>query len=130
MAKQRINPEKLSPPPGGIYSHVVRAGNTVYISGQLARDAGGNVIGLNEAGAQWLHCWSNVCAAVEAAGGRPADIVKIVSYVSGADNLPKVREAREKLAPADPPASTMIVVAGLADPRYLVEVDAIAVLED
>lgn len=130
MARQHLNPSTLGAPPGAIYSHVVKVGNAAYISGQLARDVEGNVVGLNDAEEQFRQAWSNVCSAVEAAGGKAADIVKITTYVVGANNIAVVREARRKLGLVDPPASTMIVVAALADPRFLVEVDAIAVLED
>ena len=56
--------------------------------------------------------------------------MKTTTYVVGAENLPAVREARRELGLESPPTSTMVVVAALADPRYLVEVDAIAILAD
>jgi enamine deaminase RidA (YjgF/YER057c/UK114 family) len=127
--KQHLNPDDLSPPPGGIYSHVVVAGQTVYVSGQLARDGTGNLVGEGDAAVQYAQVWRNLLAALASAGAKPDDLVKTTTYVAGAAHLAAVREARVALGLTDPPASTMIVVAGLADPRFLVEVDAIAVID-
>jgi 2-iminobutanoate/2-iminopropanoate deaminase len=130
MDSQHLNPAALSPPPDGIYSHVVKVRDMVFISGQLARDRAGNPVSPGDIRGQYRQVWANLCAAVEAAGGTPANIVKTTTYVVGAENLPAMREVRRELGLQAPPTSTMIVVAALADPRYLVEVDAIAVLPD
>ena len=129
MAKEHTNPQGLSPPPDGLYSHVVRAGSTLYVSGQLARDADGGLVGEGDVSAQFRQVWANLRLALEGAGGTLRDLVKTTTYVVGAENLTAVRRARRELLPEEPPASTMVVVAGLADPRLLVEVDAIAVIE-
>ncbi len=124
-----LNPSELSPPPGGIYSHVVRAGNTVYLSGQLARDAAGNLTGADDAAAQYRQVWANVAAALESVGGTARDLVKTTTYVVGEHNLAPIRAARQEMTVHPPPASTMVVVAALANPAFLVEVDAVAVLD-
>ncbi len=128
MSNRHLNPAGLTPAPGGIYTHVVQAGNTVYIAGQLARDANGEVVGVGDVAAQLRQVWSNLTVALEGAGARLEDLVKTTYYIVGAENLEAVRATRRALALTDPPASTMVVVAGLADPRFLVEVDAIAVV--
>jgi enamine deaminase RidA (YjgF/YER057c/UK114 family) len=125
--KQYINPEGLNDPPGGIYSHVVVTGSTIYVSGQLARDTAGNVIGAGDAVTQYRQAWSNVERALAAVGATSRDIVKSTIYVVGADNIPDIRFVRKELLPPGPPASTMVVVAALADPRFLVEIEVIAV---
>ena len=69
--------------------------------------------------------------AVKAAGGTLKDIVKTTTYVVGADTGAKIRPARQELLPAEGrPTSTTVIVAGLADPDFLVEVEAIAVIGD
>jgi enamine deaminase RidA (YjgF/YER057c/UK114 family) len=125
--KQYINPEELSSPPGGIYTHVVVTGRTIYVSGQLARDAAGNVIGEGDAIAQYRQAWSNVEHALAAVGATSRDIVKSTTFVVGPENIPDIRFVRQELLPPGPPASTMVVVAALADPRFLVEIEVIAV---
>jgi 2-iminobutanoate/2-iminopropanoate deaminase len=130
MARQYINPAGLTAPPGGIYNHVVRVKDMVFISGQLARDVDGNPVGHGDIKAQYRQVWKNLCTAVEAAGGTEDDIVQTVTYVVGEENITAMREIRAEICPKHPPTSTMVVVAGLADSRYLVEVNAIAVLGD
>ena len=129
MAKEFINPAELSPSPSNIYNHVVKVGNTAYIAGQVSRDLSGQTVHAGDPDGQIRQVWANLEAAVKAAGGTLADVVKTTTYVVGAENLAKIRPARLELLPADGrPTSTTIVVAGLADPDLLVEVEAIAVI--
>ncbi|HIN04841.1 MAG TPA: RidA family protein [Dehalococcoidia bacterium] len=131
MPREFLNPEGMATPPSNIYHHVVKVGNTVYIAGQLARDLEGRAMYPGDAEAQTRQAWANLEIAVKAAGGALTDIVKTNTYVVGAENLPKVRAARLAVQPPErPPTSTTVVVAGLADPELLVEVEAIAVLGD
>ena len=128
MAKEYINPDAISPPPNGIYTHVVKDGNTVYVAGQLANDKDGNLVGEGDPGAQYLQVWANVGAALASVGATVNDLVKTTTYIVGSENMAAVRAAREKVAPANPPTSTMVVVAGLARPGAVVEVEGIATL--
>ena len=131
MPREFLNPEGMATPPSNIYHHVVKVGNTVYIAGQLARDLEGRAMYPGDAEAQTRQAWANLEIAVKAAGGALTDIVKTNTYVVGAENLPKVRAARLAVQPPERrPTSTTVVVAGLADPEPLVEVEAIAVLGD
>ena len=126
MAKEFINPAELAPSPSNIYNHVVKVGNTVYIAGQVSRDLTGQTVHAGDPDAQIRQVWANLEAAVKAAGGSLTDIVKTTTYV-----VAKIRPARlELLPPEGRPTSTTIVVAGLADPGLLVEVEAIAVIEE
>jgi enamine deaminase RidA (YjgF/YER057c/UK114 family) len=126
--REHLNPKELYPPPGGLYSHAVRVGDTVYVSGQLARDPQGTVVSPGDVIGQFRQVWSNLVVALNTAGCTPRDLVKTTTYVVGAENIAAIRRVRRELLPKKPPASTMVVVAGLADPQLLVEVDAIAVL--
>ncbi len=129
MEREFMNPEGMATPPSNLYNHVVKVGNTVYIAGQLSRDENGNAIHIGDAEAQTVRAWANLKTAVEAAGGTLADIVKTNTYVVGTENLAKVRAARLNILPPEGrPTSTTVVVAGLADPGLVVEVEAIAVL--
>jgi len=131
MAREFINPPDLATPPSNIYNHVVKVGTTVYISGQVSRDMNGSTSHVGDPEAQIREVWANLEIAVKAAGGSLKDIVKTTTYVVGAENLGKIRAARLSLLPPDGrPTSTTLLVAGLADPDLLVEVEAIAVLGD
>jgi len=131
MAKEYINPPELAPSPMNIYNHVVKVGNTVYIAGQVPRGLDGKAAHVGDSVAQIRMVWANLEIAVKAAGGTLADIVKTTTYVVGADTGAKIRPARLEILPAEGrPTSTTVVVAGLADPGFLVEVEAIAVIGD
>lgn len=131
MEREFINPPDLATPPSNIYNHVVKVGNTVYISGQVSRGLDGRTAHVGDVEAQVRQVWSNLEKAVQAAGGSLKDIVKTTTYVVGSENLARVRSARLALLPPEGrPTSTTLVVAGLADPDLLVEVEAIAVLDN
>ncbi len=131
MERQFINPPDLATSPSNIYNHVVKVGNTAYISGQVSRDLDGKTAYVGDVEGQMRQVWANLEKAVRAAGGSLTDIVKTTTYVVGAENLPRVRSARLALLPAEGrPTSTTLVVVGLADPDLLVEVEAIAVIGD
>jgi enamine deaminase RidA (YjgF/YER057c/UK114 family) len=113
-----------------LYNHVVKVGSTVYISGQVPRSLDGKAMHPGDAAAQIRQVWTNLEIAMKAAGGALSDIVKTTTYVVGAENLPKIREARMSILPEQGrPTSTTVVVAGLADPDFLVEVEAVAELD-
>jgi 2-iminobutanoate/2-iminopropanoate deaminase len=128
-------PRTTLPVPGiaaplGHYSHAVIAqGRTLYVAGQVPIDAGGEVVG-DDAATQARQVLTNLAAVLEAASATLADVVKTTVYLTNLDDRAAVGEVRRAHFAGDPPANTLLVVAGLADPRYLVEIDAIAVLPD
>jgi reactive intermediate/imine deaminase len=111
------------------YSHAIRCGNTVYISGQIAHDKTGRLVGPGDAKSQGEQVYQNIKAIVESCGGTMQNIVRITTYVTSLAYRSIMVEIRAKYFPKDPPASTFLVVSSLADPAFLVEVDAIAVLD-
>jgi enamine deaminase RidA (YjgF/YER057c/UK114 family) len=128
MPSQHINPETLSRSRG--YSQVVKVGHTVYIAGQVSAGADGNVVGKGDPEAQVRQVWRNIEAAVKAAGGTLQHVVKTTTYVTNIQYAAAVRQVREEIFQAlRPPTSTLLVVAGLATSDYLVEIEAIAVVE-
>lgn len=126
MPKQTNNPPALSKPTG--YSHVVKAGNTVYFAGQIAVNAKGEVVGAGDARAQAKQVFANLEAAVKAAGGAKEDIVSITTYLVSREHIAAYREARIAFFGENPPASTLLIISGLAMPELLIEITAIAVL--
>jgi len=127
MAKQVIAPTKLEKAVG--YAHAIRCGKTVYISGQIAHDANGKLVGQGDARAQGEQVYQNIKGILESCGGTLDSVVRITTYVTSLAYRPIMVEIRAKYFPKDPPASTFLVIASLADPAFLVEVDAIAVLD-
>lgn len=123
------NPPTLATPAG--YSHVatVDSGRLVFISGQVALDAKGNLVGKDDFRAQARQVFENLRAALEAAGGSFRDVVKLNSYVVDVAGLPHFRAVRDEYVnTANPPTSTAVQVARLFRPEFLVEVEAIAVI--
>jgi 2-iminobutanoate/2-iminopropanoate deaminase len=127
-SQQYINPEALSRSRG--YSQVVKAGNTVYIAGQISAGPDGTVVGKGDPESQARQVWRNIEAAVKAAGGTLQNVVKTTTYVTNIQYAAAVRKVREELfQSSNPPTSTLLVVAGLASPDYMVEIEAIAVVD-
>jgi enamine deaminase RidA (YjgF/YER057c/UK114 family) len=133
-SKEFLSPKTLIPPVG--YSHIAKVnhGTIVYLAGQVSSDAAGKLIGEGNFEAQVEQVFGNLKIAVEAAGGTLADIVKLniylVAEVDQAD-VPKLRAIRDRYVNVQkPPASTLVVVSRLARPGWLIEVEAVAALED
>jgi len=128
------NPDALAKPTAG-YSQVaeVTGGKTVYISGQVALDRSGNLVGKGDLHAQAQQVFANLKAAVEAAGGDAGNLVKLNIYVVESVDpaeIPAIREIRDKFVnTANPPTSTFVVVKRLVRPEWLIEIEAVAVID-
>ena len=129
MASERLNPPGVHAPAAN-YSHVTRAGNTLYISGQVAADLEGNLVGRGDAEAQAAQCFKNLEAIVRHFGGALDNIVKTTTYITNWGFRPLVAAARDRIFSAPYPANTLVVISALASPDYLVEIEAIAVLDE
>lgn len=128
MSKQIINPPSMPAPSGYAYA-VKKAGTPVYISGQVAIDGSGKLVGEGDAAAQTEQVFQNLRTVVEAAGGSLRDIVKLTVYVTDPSYRPAIAAARQKhFKDGDYPASTYVVISGLALPQLLVEIEAIAIV--
>jgi len=125
---ERINPPGVHTPQAN-YSHVTRVGSTLYISGQLGLDADGNLVGAGDAEAQAEQCYKNIQAIIRHFGGTMDDIVKITQYITDLAYRPLVARPRDAYLGTPGPASTLVVVKGLAAPDYLVEIEALATLD-
>jgi enamine deaminase RidA (YjgF/YER057c/UK114 family) len=126
----RINPLELGTPPG--YSQVVdvSAGRIIFIAGQTAVDRNGNVVGKNDFIAQAAQVFRNLAIALGAAGCTAANLVKLTVYLTDMDNLSRYREARSRffasVTPPATPAVTLVEVAKLYGPDFMIEIEAIA----
>ena len=122
-------------PPAG-YSHIAKVskGTLIYLAGQVSSDASGKLVGEGNFEAQVEQVFGNLKIGVEAAGGTMADIVKLNIYlVAEVDQteVPKLRAIRDRYVnTAKPPASTLVVVSRLARPGWLVEIEAVAAIDD
>jgi enamine deaminase RidA (YjgF/YER057c/UK114 family) len=128
-------PDWTNPPnvytPQAHYSQVARAGNTLYISGQLGLDIDGNLVGEGDANAQARRAWRNLVAILSEYGATLRHLVKTTTYITHPAYRQGVAEARDEVFAAPPyPANTLVVVQALAEPHFLVEIEAIASLAD
>ncbi len=135
MNVKMSNPAAIHKPFG--YSHIaeVTNGKLVYVSGQVAMDANGNLVGKDDFGAQARQVFANLGAALESVGASFHNLIKLNYYCAGGVDpavcLPLIRDIRDGLVNTTaPPASTFVVVGGLARPEWLIEVEAIAVVPD
>lgn len=134
MSKVAINPEALFPSDQYGFSQVVVAEGrkTIYLSGQVAWDAKQEIGQATDVGAQARRAMENVEIGVKAAGGARKDIVSLRIYVVGEHihNVLPIREALLGFFPADHlPTTTWIGVTALASKDFLIEIEAIAVLD-
>ena len=127
---QLLIPETMPKSVG--YSQVARVtgGEIVFISGQVALDKSGNVVGKDDFRAQVQQVFENLKAAVEAAGGDFSDVIKLNSSLLDFSHLQEFREVRDKyINLKNPPASTAVQVSRLFRPEFLVEIEAVAVVK-
>lgn len=134
MAKTHINPETVHQPANNAYSHVVsvEAKRLVFVSGQIAHDQEGTLVGGDDLGQQARQVYRNLVESLAAAGATPADIVQLTTYI--VDYRPEHRPAlvaarSEILGEIEPPSSILLGVQGLVAEDLLVEVSAIAALD-
>ncbi len=128
MPLERIQPHGLQDSP--LYTHVIKAGNTVYIAGQIAVDHDGHVVGRGDITAQATKVFENLQIALVAAGAEWSHLVKITIYATDARFRDPIADVRRRyLGSPVLVTSTFVVVAGLALPELLVEIDGVAVLD-
>jgi aminoacrylate peracid reductase len=121
--RKPILPRGLTANPA--FSPGVQAGEFLFVSGQVAQDNNGNVVGVGDCEAQTRHVMSRILTIVEAAGATMQDVVKITTFLTQLDNYPAFNKVRSETFPNSPPASSTVIVAGLVRPEFLVEVEAV-----
>ena len=127
MSRQIIQTDK-APAAIGPYSQAVRAGDTVYLSGQIPLDPGTGLLVEGDITAQARRSFENLKAVCEAAGGSLGDIVRLGLYLTDLDNFAAVNSVMSEFFQAPYPARSTVEVSGL--PRGArFEVDAVMVLD-
>ena len=130
MPKQRYCAKTVLDAPA--YSQGVKvsgAGATLYISGQVAQDRKGTIVGKGDFAAQARQVLKNLKAMVEAGGGTLADVVKLTFYLTDVRYRADLVPIREEFFGPKLPASTLITTPALAHPDYLLEIEATAFIE-
>jgi enamine deaminase RidA (YjgF/YER057c/UK114 family) len=127
-----FNPSTIHKPFG--YSHVaeITSGKLIYLSGQVALDLHGHIVGRDDFEAQLRQVFANIKAALNAVGADFNDVIKLNYFCAESVDLeaylPTLRTIRDSVVNTEaPPTSTLVVISRLARPEFLVEVEAIAV---
>jgi 2-iminobutanoate/2-iminopropanoate deaminase len=122
----RITPAAIHPPAAN-YSHATGVppdARWLYLSGQVGIAPDGTIP--DDAAAQAELCFANIEAILREAGMAPADLVRLTTYLLDADDRAGYMAVRDRFVGSPPPASTLVVISALADPRYRIEVEAVA----
>jgi 2-iminobutanoate/2-iminopropanoate deaminase len=106
----------------------MEGGRLLYVSGQVAWDASGNIVGKGDVGAQARQTFRNLRQVLQAAGGDLGSLMKMTTYITRIEDRPAVAEARGEVFDGEVPASTLIVVKSLFHPDFLVEIEGVAVV--
>ena len=130
MRSIRVNPGTVATPRG--YAHAVRTETAeavwIHVSGQIAFDASGALVGEGDLRRQTEQVYENLAAILEANGATFADVVKTTTFLTTLDGIDGMREVRSRYLGEDPPASTAVQVVALVIPEGLIEVEAVAVI--
>ena len=131
---ERFQPEGMNIRTSGgkpSYSHVVTvsgSGKIVYTAGQLARDIDGNCVGKGDMRAQMEQTFQNLDRCLKAAGATWADVVKTNTFVTDFDEFQKCADIRMRYLGVATPTSTTVGVTRLAGPDFMIEIEAVAVV--
>ena len=108
------------------YSHAAKVGGLVFVAGQIAQDVEGALVGRGDIEAQAVQVFDNLKAVLASAGATLDDVVKLTTYTTSLAYRPKIAEVRAKYFKTYFPPNTFVVVASLATPEYLLEIEAVA----
>ncbi|HEY0920113.1 RidA family protein [Devosia sp.] len=132
MPKHEVTSPALRKPPGNFSqaTAIEARGKLVFISGMTARRPDGSIAGIGDVTVQTEQVCENIKAAVEAAGGSLDDVCRVDVYVRNVEHFDKIHAVRQRYFKAPLPASTLVEVAKMVSPEYLIEISAIAVVPD
>lgn len=122
----RITPAAIFPPAAN-YSHATEVppnARWLYLSGQVGVAPDGKIP--DDTAAQAELCFANIQAILGEAGMAPADLIRLTTYLTDVRDRAEYMAARDRFVGSPPPASTLLVVSALADPRYRIEIEAVA----
>jgi 2-iminobutanoate/2-iminopropanoate deaminase len=123
--KEIVQPRGASRPRGA-WSQGVRAGDLLFVAGQVGEDENGVITHPDDIEVQADLALANVLGVVRAAGGDIANIVKITAFITDREDFAGYDAARRRFFGGEFPASSTVIVAGLVQPDYLLEVEAVA----
>ena len=125
MTRRELDVDGL-PEPLSHYADAVLAGDTLYVSGIVPVDGDGALVGAGDVAAQARHVLQTLGRVLDAAGGTPADVVKVTVYLADVDDRPRINPERQAFFGDARPASTLVEVGRLAVPGALLEIEAVA----
>jgi enamine deaminase RidA (YjgF/YER057c/UK114 family) len=111
------------------YSHVAKVGKILYIAGQVARDVRGKLVGKGDMEAQTRQVYTNLKNILEETGGGLRNIVKTTTILTHYGNVEGYRKIRNEFFGDIMPPNTLLIIESLASPDFMIEVEAIAVLD-
>jgi reactive intermediate/imine deaminase len=114
------------PEPFSHYTDAVRAGNLLFVSGCVALDADGKLVGQGDVVAQARQVFENIGQCLSAAGASFADVVKVTTFLTDVSDRALINPVRQEFFGDARPASTLVEVSALAHPDALVEIEAVA----
>jgi 2-iminobutanoate/2-iminopropanoate deaminase len=114
------------PEPVSHYSHAVRFGDLVHVSGLVAMDSQGRVAGQGDAVAQTEVIFGHLQRVLDAVGATPADVLKVTVFLRNVDDRPRINPVRQRFFGDHRPASTLVEVSRLIHEDLLVEIEAVA----
>lgn len=110
-----------------VFSQAIQVGNTIYVSGQVALDSEGNVVGKSDMKAQTRQVWENIKEVLRVGGASLNDVVKITQFVTDMSRFIETQEVRREYFTDPPPAATTVEIKSLAFPELLIEIEVVAV---
>ena len=129
MAREEIRVEGLSEPISH-YTDAVRAGGFLYVSGVVAVDPEGRLVGGDDAVAQTRHVLETIRTVLAAGGCGPEDVVKVTVFLTDVDDRPLINPVRQEFFCSTRPASTLVEVPRLAVDGAKVEIECVAVVPE
>lgn len=130
MEKTKVTSPKVLQPAAPFSQAITARGRTLmFISGQIALDAKGNLVGKGDVRAQLKRIFENIKALLEAQGATLDQVVKLTTFLTDADSYPIFNEVRGEYLKGVYPASTAVIVKGLVNNEWLAEVEAIAIVD-
>jgi 2-iminobutanoate/2-iminopropanoate deaminase len=129
MPRETVKAPGCAPTPP-FFAQAVKVGGMVFVSGQLSRDEAGKVVAKGDMAGQARQVILNLQRILRAAGGDLRHVVKLTAFMTDMSRAPEAWAVREEFFAAHPPASTGVEVSRLTHPDFLIEMEAIAVIED
>ena len=128
MPFSTIAPPEVKPVANYKLATRMEAGRLLYVSGQVAWDTSGAIVGKGDIHAQTKQAFQNLRGVLQAAGGDLKDLMKITTYITRIEDFPVMAQARAEIFGGELPAATLIVVKSLFHPDFLIEVEGVAAI--